>query len=111
MLEGVFSALLRFGLYAFYIESNLNLVADDEPAVIQGLIPNHTQVFAVEFPLCAEAGSGIAPGVLRRPVIATCENDLLRHPVQGQISHSREALWGLLVAVQLVGDRRIEFHV
>ena len=68
-LAGFFSILLGFRLDTFNIESYLDLVADDEPAAIQRLVPDHTEIFAIEFPLRAEAGPGIAPGILRRPVI------------------------------------------
>ena len=69
MLAGFFNSLLRFCLDRFYIEPDLDLIPDNEPAAIQGLVPDHTEVFAVELSLCAEAGSGIAPGILRRSVI------------------------------------------
>jgi len=69
LLADFFSILLRFRLDTFNIESDLHLVTDDEPAAIQGLVPDHTEIFTVEFPFSAETGSGIAPGILCRPVI------------------------------------------
>ena len=68
-LADFFNSLLGFCLDTFNIEPNLDLVADDEPTAIQCLVPDHTEIFAVEFPFRAEAGPVIAPGVLRRPII------------------------------------------
>ena len=86
-LADFFSSLLGFRLDTFNIESDLNLVADDEPTAIQCLVPDHTEIFPVEFPLGAEAGPHIAPGILRRPVITARQGDFLGHPAQGEISH------------------------
>lgn len=62
MLAAFFNSLLGFLLDTFNIKPDLNLVADDQSAAIQRLIPDHTEVFAIEFSLRTEAGSGIAPG-------------------------------------------------
>jgi hypothetical protein len=68
-LAGFFSILLGFRLDTFNIEPYLDLVTDHEPAAVQCLVPDHTVIFAVELPFCVETGPGIAPRILRRPII------------------------------------------
>ena len=68
-LADFWDSLLGFRFDTFNIEPYLDLIPDDEPAAIQGLVPDHTEILAVELSLRAEASPGIAPGILRRPVI------------------------------------------
>jgi hypothetical protein len=65
LLAAFFNSLLGFRLNTFDIKPYLDFIADDEPAAIQRLIPDHTEILTVEFPLRAETSPGIAPGILR----------------------------------------------
>src|ERR1043166_4202345 len=106
-----FNSLLGFCFDTFNIQTNLDLVADDEPTTIHCPVPDHTEVFTVELSLCTEAGPVVAPGIFRRPIIATIQSDILRHPMQRKVSHSGKTSRGFLIALHLVGNRRILFHI
>src|SRR5215467_3056000 len=65
---GLGTWLRGFCLNAFDIESDLYLVPDHKPTVVERFVPDHSEVLAIEFSLGIEAGPHIAPRVFRGPV-------------------------------------------
>src|SRR5688500_15130480 len=60
------------------VEMDADLVADEDPAGLQRLVPGEPEVAAVELRVGAEAGSLAAPGIASRALEGDVEGDRAR---------------------------------
>jgi hypothetical protein len=90
---------------------DLDIVSDDQSAVIERLVPNHAEVLAVQCSVGGESGSGIAPGILRDAIKRTDERDFFGHAAQGEVADHFIGLSLFLIVLHLVGDRRELFDI
>lgn len=59
---------------------DLHLVSDDQSTGIEGFIPHHAEIFAIQFTVGGESGSRISPGVFRDAVQRASEGTSLVTP-------------------------------
>src|SRR5260370_13785060 len=71
-----------------YLE--LDLVAEDEPARLQALVPGQVEVLAVQLGLSVETHASIAPWILALAVEAGVERHFLGDAMDGQITDHLE---------------------
>ena len=90
---------------------NLDLVSDDESAGIEGLVPHHPEILAVQFAVGSESGSRISPRVLRDAVQCAGEGHFFGHAVEREIADDFVGLSFFLGGFHCVGDRRKPFDV
>src|SRR5665647_515480 len=77
-------------LHGLDFEQHLDLVTDRHAAALDHLVPNETEVAAIELRLCAEADALAAPWILPRALVGRVERHFLRDSADGQVAHDFE---------------------
>lgn len=90
---------------------DVDFVPDDQSTVIERLVPDHAEVFAVQCTAGGESGSGIPPGVVRDAVERPDERDFFGHAAQREGADNLIGVPLFLRGVHFVRDRRELFDV
>src|SRR6266516_2057114 len=91
----------------FDLDEDLDAVADDHPAAVQGDVGADAEVAPVELGGGREAGPGAAVGVAGEAVDVQGQGDRPGHPVQGQLAADVEAVLAVADAGGAEGHRRV----
>src|SRR6266478_1651055 len=78
--------LLRRLFHGLDLEHELHLVAHQDAAGLQCLVPAQTEILAIDARAAAKAGALAAPGVLAGALVGDVEDHGLRHAMHGQVS-------------------------
>src|SRR5947208_2754115 len=77
---------LRRLFHGLDLEHELHLVAHQDAARLQCLVPAQAEILAIDCGAAAEASALAAPGVLAGPLVGDLEDDGLGHAVHRQVS-------------------------
>ena len=102
---------LWLGLNALDIELDIDVVSNNETAAVQSLAPDHSEILAIEFPFCIEAGPGIAHGIFSHAIKIPRQRDVFGHSPERELSDGLIAVGRFLVLLHPVSYDRMLFDV
>src|SRR5260370_14297054 len=95
-----------------HVEGDLDVVADDDAAALEQLVPVEPELLAVDRGLGEEADPLVPPGVLARAEVFGIELHRTRHPAHRELAeHPVSVLPPALDLAALEGDRRVVLDV
>lgn len=106
-----YKVLWLFCFDALDVQMDLHLVSDDQSTGIEGFIPHHAEIFAIQFTVGGESGSRISPGVFRDAVQRASEGHFFGHTVECEKTDDLVTLSVLLRGFHRVADCRKLFCV